>query len=242
MQLGMTKISKHKIIAISGLKNTGKDTTASMLVFCKNNPKFLHYYWIYKLFPHLCIKRNWEKVSFAHSLKGMLAVLLKIHPEAFEDRIFKENYCVDFSTLKILKKEHCDRTFTDSRFSKFIKDESISLTRDCLTIRQLMQYFGTEIMRDFFGDKIWCLSTLQASELNNIVISDLRFKTEANEVKKRRGLLICINRPGTIPGNHISEREVIELQNNGQFDFTIENNGTLKDLFNKVKELNKHVG
>ena len=92
-------------------------------------------------------------------------------------------------------------------------------------------------MRDFFGDKIWCLSTLQASELNNIVISDLRFKTEANEVKKRRGLLICINRPGTVPGNHISEKEVIELQNNGQFDFTIENNGTLKDLFNKVKTL-----
>lgn len=238
----MTKISKHKIIAISGLKNTGKDTTASMLVFCKNNPKFLHYYWIYKLFPNLRIKRNWEKVSFAQALKGMLAVLLKIQPEEFENRNFKENYCVDFTTLGIIKKENCNSTLTDSRFSKMIKDESISLTRDCLTIRQLMQYFGTEIMRDFFGDKIWCLSTLQASELHNIVVSDLRFKTEAREVKNKRGTLICINRPGTIAGNHISEREVIELQNGGQFDFTIENNGTLKDLFYKVKELNKHVG
>lgn len=40
----------NKLIVISGLKNTGKDTTADMLIYMLNTPKFMHNYIMYKLF------------------------------------------------------------------------------------------------------------------------------------------------------------------------------------------------
>ena len=34
-------------------------------------------------------------------------------------------------------------------------------------------------MRKFFGDQLWCLTTLKLAETNKLIISDLRFKVEA---------------------------------------------------------------
>ena len=48
----------NKIIAISGVRNTGKDTSGDMLRFMLSTPKFLHQYWIYKRFPKLRLKGN----------------------------------------------------------------------------------------------------------------------------------------------------------------------------------------
>lgn len=42
-----------KIIAISGIRAVGKDTSGDMLKFMLSTPKFLHHYWIYKIFPKL---------------------------------------------------------------------------------------------------------------------------------------------------------------------------------------------
>lgn len=39
------------------------------------------------------------------------------------------------------------------------------------------------------------------------------------------------------PGNHQSEKEVIELYKSNKFDYVINNDGTLEDLFYKVKQL-----
>ena len=48
----------NKIIAISGVRNSGKSTTGSFLEFLLSTPKFLHHYWIYKRFPNLKLKGN----------------------------------------------------------------------------------------------------------------------------------------------------------------------------------------
>lgn len=48
----------NKLIAISGVKGVGKDTTGDMLRFMLSTPKFLHHYWIYKRFPKLTFKGN----------------------------------------------------------------------------------------------------------------------------------------------------------------------------------------
>ena len=71
----------------------------------------------------------------------------------------------------------------------------------------------------------------------NTIVSDLRFKVEYNEVKLRDGIIIYIERPGCTPGSHSSEREVLEMKGQGLFDYTIQNDGSLKDLFNKIKEV-----
>ncbi len=68
-----------------------------------------------------------------------------------------------------------------------------------------------------------------------LIISDLRFRVEANAVKALGGKIIYINRSGATPGNHISEREIIELVSEGKIDIQIDNNGSLKELFNNLK-------
>lgn len=161
----------------------------------------------------------------------MLAHLLNINPEKFEDREFKDNYDVDLSTLELFNNSH---RLNDRNFNKLLKTEE-SLKNYSLSIRQLMQYFGTEICQKYFGKKVWINTVINNN--NNLIISDLRFKTEAAAVKDKNGLLIYIYRPNCQPGNHASEKEVIDLLNDKQFNFIIKNDSSLEELFNKVKTL-----
>ena len=48
----------NRLIAISGIKNTGKTTIAGFLKFMLSTPKCFHFYWIYKMFPNLKLKGN----------------------------------------------------------------------------------------------------------------------------------------------------------------------------------------
>lgn len=69
---------------------------------------------------------------------------------------------------------------------------------------------------------------------DKMIITDLRFKVELEAVRKRNGLVLYIDNPNCIPEQHASESEVLEMKDNHDFDFIIENNGTLEDLFNKI--------
>lgn len=229
----------NKIIAISGVRNTGKTITGDMLRFMLSTPKFLHHYWIYKRFPKLKLKGNWLNVSFAGSLKEMLAVLLRVPVEMFEDRDFKENVFVDFNDLTFHRREDLKKhqILSDSKFSRKVKEMSIDVGANLLSIRQLLQYWGTEIQRRYLGDQLWSLTTLKLAEFHDLIISDMRFKVEAEMVKERRGTVIYIDRPGCEVGNHQSEREAFELYQEGKCDHVIHNDGTLKDLFDKCKEI-----
>lgn len=229
----------NKIIAISGTKATGKTTTGDMLRFMLSTPKFLHHYWIYERFPKLKLKGNWLNVSFAGSLKQMLAVLLRVPVEMFEDRDFKENVFVDFNDLTFHRREDLKKyqILSDSKFSRKVKEMSIDVRANMLSIRQLLQYWGTEIQRRYLGDQLWSLTTLKLAETHDLIISDMRFKVEAEMVKERGGIVIYIDRPGCEVGNHQSEKEAFELYQEGKCDYVIHNNGTLKDLFEKCKDI-----
>lgn len=172
-------------------------------------------------------------------MKQMLAVLLKVPVEIFEDRDFKENVFVNFDTLKLTHRKELNKKYimSDSKFNRHVKEMTIDTHTYMLSIRQLLQYWGTNVMRFYFGDKLWCLTTLKYSDTNDLIISDLRFKTEAKEVKNKNGILIYIDRPGCEVGNHQSEREAFELYNEGQCDYIIHNNGSLEDLFYKCKDI-----
>ena len=233
----------NKIIAISGVRNSGKSTTGDMLRFILSTPKFLHHYWIYKRFPKLKLKGNWLNVSFAGSLKEMLAVLLRVPVEMFENRDFKENVFVDFNDLTFHRREDLKKhqILSDSKFSRKVKEMSIDVRANLLSIRQLLQYWGTEIQRRYLGDQLWSLTTLKLAEIHDLIISDMRFKVEAEMVKERRGTVIYIDRPGCEVGNHQSEREAFELYQEGKCDHVIHNNGTLKDLFEKCKSIINHI-
>ncbi len=85
------------------------------------------------------------------------------------------------------------------------------------------------------------------------IITDMRFPNELKAVKDRGGITIRINRPCSTCGlydnelcsnsfhleksTHKSETSL----DNAQFDYVIENNGSIEDLFKKVENICKQI-
>lgn len=83
--------------------------------------------------------------------------MLNVSVDKFENRDFKENFYVNFDTLNVSHKVVIQKDYilSDSKFSKLIKNPTSKITdKYVLSIRQLLQYFGTEVMRNFFGNKL----------------------------------------------------------------------------------------
>lgn len=106
------------------------------------------------------------------------------------------------------------------------------------TNRELMQKFG-DLTRSLDKD-IWIKSLFNKYlYLDNppeyLIISDVRFKNEAEHIKKLDGILIRIESDRVKEDNHISE---IELDNYSKFDLEISNNKslTLEELKSKAND------
>lgn len=231
------KLHSHNLIAISGCKNAGKDSITSMLQYCLSVPKIFRQYWIYKNFRKW-ISPKYKRLAFADPLKRMLAILLNVPVSKFNNRHFKEDCVINIPTLDYSLSAFNEESdiLSDSKFNKLVKNLDPSLTQSNLTIRQLMQYFGTEICQKYFGRNVWINSTLKHAN-NPTIISDLRFKAEYDAVKERNGFVIYVDRPGCEFGQHASEREMEELLNSNKYDLIIHNDGSAKDLFNQIKKL-----
>ena len=142
------------LIAVGGLKNSGKNEASKMLQYCLNAPKFLRNYWCYKHFNKI-IRGKYTITSFAHPLKRTLAALLNIPIDKFEDRNFKERTYIYFPLLYLTTTPESDKILSDNKFSKAIAIKDFSFLQTYyITIRQLLQCFGTEIMRGYFGDNL----------------------------------------------------------------------------------------
>lgn len=229
-------MTSPNIIAISSYKNAGKNETANMLQYILNTPKFMHSYQLYKRVGTMFKKGKYKITSFAYPLKRTLAALLNIDINRFEDRDFKENYYIYFPSLDITNKLPENAiTVSDSKFARLVSNKDLSFIQTSwITIRQLLQVFGTECMRGIFGDRLWILSTIKGK---NLIISDLRFKVELEEVKQRGGKVIYIKRDSCVPGNHASEKEIQSMYENKMFNYIVDNNGSLEDLFNNLCDL-----
>lgn len=221
-----------RLIAVSGVKGSGKDSVSSMLQYCLSVPKMFRQYFFYKNFRKW-IKPKYKRIAFADPLKKMLSDLLNISLDKFYIREFKEGCIINISTLE---GSWLGEKLSDSKFNKLVKQLDPSLMESNLSLRQLLQYFGTEIMQKYFGKRVWINSTMQ-NRSEYTIISDLRFIEEYNAVKEKKGVVIYINRPNYEFGQHASEREMKELLENDKYDFIIDNNGSIEDLFNQVKEL-----
>jgi energy-coupling factor transporter ATP-binding protein EcfA2 len=106
------------------------------------------------------------------------------------------------------------------------------------TVRKILQDVGI-IFREKIDPDIWIKSLFKITENeDHVIIPDVRFINEADAIKKRGGLLIRINRPGKNGDGHISETS---LDNYKDFDYIIENDGELDELFHKVKNIGINI-
>jgi hypothetical protein len=123
-----------------------------------------------------------------------------------------------------------------------------------LTPRWVLQYWGTEVCRHSFHDDIWIasLENKLRNSKDHIVISDCRFPNEVASIKNAGGQVIWVRRGAlpewyelavnhkesmatAYPEVHISEYSWVETK----FDYVLDNNGTVQDLYDQVEKLIK---
>lgn len=126
------------------------------------------------------------------------------------------------------------------------------VTKINLTPRLLLQLLGTKCGRNIIHPNIWVNSLMReyfcvqsdlapnGIDCPNWIITDLRFLNEMEAVKKRNGITIRVNRDIYLPGGgelgYKEDESETELDN-AEFDYVINNDGTIEELIEKVKEI-----
>tara|TARA_R100001377_G_scaffold85310_1_gene71518 strand:+ start:47060 stop:47800 length:741 start_codon:yes stop_codon:yes gene_type:complete len=237
------------IIAISGKKNSGKDTVAKMIqlivdeevgrVSFPKHSTLENKFAVYE--PHAITM--YQTKRFADKLKDMVCMLLGCTREKLEDREFKE---------KELGEEwwyYYTHTYGDipqnlQAYANFRPSQSGSkYTLKKQTPRLLMQLLGTECGRQILHPDVWVnglLAEYEASVSNGTypkwIIPDMRFPNEA-EALRYRSITIRVNRPDVYLGLVKEHESETALDNWDNWDYVLENNGTLEDLYKKVDSI-----
>lgn len=105
-------------------------------------------------------------------------------------------------------------------------------------IRRLLQDLGVGA-RELFGPQFWVHEAMKSMLENpkldfKYVVTDVRFKNEADMIKANHGQLWRINRLGVEAANeHVSEHQLDDWK----FDAVIENDGDMAELMQKVEAL-----
>ena len=105
-------------------------------------------------------------------------------------------------------------------------------------VRQMLQDLGVGA-RELFGSNFWIdLALAKAKQEHRVVITDVRFKNEAQMITIAGGELWRVERPHTGPVNsHISETEL----DNHPMDRRIYNSSGLNGLENAIKDILRHA-
>ena len=202
------------IIGITGFIGSGKDTVAQMFV-----------------------GRGAVKDSFAAPLKDLCSSVFGW------DRDMLEGHTVE------------SRDFRETPDLYWTRKLGI----DNFTPRLALQLVGTDIMRTHFNQSIWLDSLEYRIRKNSsidqlVVISDCRFKNELDLIKQLGGTVIHVLRDelpqwyetavhankGSVPAKHTMETRYSNVHASEwkwvgyDFDYEIQNTGTLDDLEQKV--------
>jgi hypothetical protein len=101
-------------------------------------------------------------------------------------------------------------------------------------VRAMLQNLGVGA-RTIFHENFWVVEAFKLFDTQDkdYVVTDVRFKNEADTIQRLGGEMWRVVRPGVGPvNNHVSENEL----DNSVVNTTITNSGTLEDLKNLVRK------
>ena len=222
-----------KVVAISGWSKSGKDTSADYL-----------------------ISNGYKRVAFADVLKEMVAEQYGISLQSCHNQELKEKPLEQYPVVpkdafsleiaKLLFKEfraidgrRATESFIDpsGAFMGHIYDKAGgAIVQLYWTPRALCILEGS--IKRSVDSSYWVGRAIQKidaaiREGRNVVISDLRYRSETNQLRQafnKNLTTVRINRFDSTPSTDASENDL----NNAAFDVIIENRGTLDDLMFKL--------
>lgn len=176
---------------------------------------------IRKLWPHV------KTYAFADPLKEFCINVLGLTYEQCYGTTEDKN------SLTKLKWENMPTMISKDILNKADKDK---LSREYMTAREVLQYFGTDIVRQMYHNA-WadaCIRQIQAEESNFAIITDCRFVNEVEVVKKAGGRVIRLLRKIS-DDDHKSETD---LDSYTDYDYVIDNNNmTLEEKDTELRKV-----
>ena len=168
-------------------------------------------------------KHNFRKDSFAKSLKDAVSSMFNWDREMLEGK-------TDDSRAWREKPD----VFWSKRFGKDV------------TPRWVLQYFGTEVMRQGMHDAIWIDSCIARYDGKPTVIADTRFENEIKTIREMGGTILLVKRgqdpewftdyvEGNVVPKNVHSSEYAWAKS--EYDHLITNDGTLEDLHSKIDDL-----
>lgn len=126
-------------------------------------------------------------------------------------------------------------SLTGLRLKYLVDTNGWEAAKEFPEVRRLLQVFGSEVGREMIDKQIWIEMTLSGVKASaDIVISDVRFQNEAEEIKYQGGQVWRITKAtGEYIDTHRSETEL----DSWNFDQYIPNNGSIDDLRREVREI-----
>lgn len=228
-------INKVSIVGIKGFKGSGKDTVASMISYILHDGIMKATYDTWLLYHKNDFIENDEIIiHFADKLKDDIAAFCGIDRELLDKQEIKENYYYNFKT-DIVSTNIKDADYVINNALEFdnLSILLLSNTNVSIKIRTLLQYYGTNVIRNHFWYNAFVHYTINKAfdirnKLGQCIIADARFDNECNAIKVCGGKIIRVDRR---VNNDNHESEQIKIS---QDDYVIDNTGTLVGLFYKV--------
>lgn len=228
-------INKVTIVGIKGFKGSGKDTVASMISYILHNGIMKANYDTWLLYHKNDFIENDEIIiHFADKLKDDISEFCSIDRKLLDKQEIKENYYYNFKT-GIVSTNIKDADYVINNALEFDNLSALLLlnTNVSIKIRTLLQYYGTNVIRNHFWHNAFVHYTINKAfdirnKLGQCIIADVRFDNECNVIKVCGGKIIRVDRRVN-NDNHKSEQIKIS-----QDDYVIDNTGTLVGLFYKV--------
>lgn len=253
---------QHKLYGICGGIGCGKDEVTRILIELGEERGVVY-----------------ENRKYAFELKRLLAFILDVDVEMFEDRHFKDTPIPDMEITQIHYKSIRERhdiivvntfssVFEPDAITAYLKPgyEYLGLETIEVTPRWLMQNVGTKCFRDIISKDFWVWKTFKDyTQDSNWILSDVRYpKNEGRVITNNRGLLIGVNRrfdlrypqygylmdkekPYSIPIElkDVNRDLFLSLTSDSELsshemswcDVVIDNDGTLEELKEKVKNI-----
>lgn len=232
------------LIGIKGNSNSGKDTIASMIDYILSVKDNNYNTWRTLWYKSNNGYRSKNCSAFGDKAKKICSLLYNIDLSYFYD-IQKDNYYYNIKTKEIIYKDNIKHKYSiisrndlcNMAMSNNFKKGFNILHNSWVSIKDLLEYTINDVINNLIYDKFWINDTInKAIKVINTnehyIISDVRFRLEEDAILKNNGIIIEIERPECIKNNLIY---------NIQYDRTsstyILNDGTLKDLFNKIKNI-----
>lgn len=244
-------------IGLNGFAGSGKDTVAKLLSVMLNNnwnsyEEFHEYYNNYCLNNtrklatfNLSQEKDERKcicIAFADQLKYICSSIFGIPVDRFYYNKANAWICInkDFQYTEVRPND--DQIVSAEDFFIAMNNYKNSEVRYYMSLREILVYIGTYLCQNYINKNIFIniinnqvkQKVTKNDDIKYVIVTDVRFLHELDFIRNKNGITISITRDDVKQLDNVAEHD---LDDEEDYDFIIDNNGTYEDLFKQVWDM-----